>query len=315
MQHIRLYARKSCICGRREYAWSMPASSDSEPLQPNHALRQVREAMDFTQSSFANRVDFATALVQAVELGQRSPSDEFVRRVTMTTGVWPACVKEKWPVAVDFNGELYTAKTFRRFRAGGGYPEQVNSEDIDALLAPAKRLLLAAAKVGKTRMAAFYLRQGLIEATENVFRLAHRISTIMRSEESQFGKLTVGELRANPQLAAAVGFKDDPRRAAEEVIVLQAERDLQSTAADFYPTTLVPDEQEMARAYSEYPPIRTRSNTAEQPAPDVVQPSPPQTPQTSVQSSEDPGNKPGKQTVRTTKRKPRRSSTDTSVKH
>ena len=310
-----MYAcRASCSCANRtpKYFQSMTTPQDSEPLQPNRALRHLRETIGYTQESFANTLDFATAYVQAVELGQRPATDEFVNRVVMKTGVWPACIKDKWAEAVDFYGAPYTAKTFRRLNSG--YHEVVNEKDIDALLAPAKRLLLAAAKASKTNMAAYFLRRGLVEATEKIFGVSSRIKMILQSEESRFGKLTVGDLRANPQLAATVGFKDDPRRAADELIVLQAEQDLNWSVAEFYPTGLAPDEQEMFRIYAERIKFREQMNAAKKSAPDVLQPLPAQAPSTGTSGTADPSSEPEKKIVAKAKRKGRRSSTDTSAK-
>lgn len=303
--------KNDCMAHRHQYCPDMTTPQDSESLQPNRALRQLRETIGYTQSSFAGMVDFTTAYIQAVELGQRPATDEFVHRVTMKTGVWPACIKDKWAEAVDFNGDIYTAKTFRRINCG--YPEKVNDEDIDALFAPAKRLLLAAARLSKTRMAAHFLRQGLAEATEKIFLITHRIKEILQSEESQFGKLTVGDLRANPQIAAVVGFKDDPRRANDEVILLQSEQDLNWSAAEFYPTGLAPNEQEIFRMYSERLKFREQSNPAKESATDVLQPSPAHATRASNKGSTEPESTKA-QIVKTTKRKGQHSSTDTPAK-
>lgn len=225
----------------------MNSTKKEKPLVPNLSLQQVRSATGMSQEQFGSLVDFSRPYIQAVELGQRPPAEELIHRVAMQTGVWPPCIAEKWIEAVDFNGDPYTAETFARFKSA--FQETVNADDIDSLLAPAKRVLLAAAKVGKTRMAAYYLWSALARATNDITVLDDRISEILRREEPLIGKLTVGELRANPQLAAAVGFKDDPRRSPDEVIVLKPQSEPSWSPYTFFPTTMVPTYDEIHRKY------------------------------------------------------------------
>jgi len=220
------------------------------PTIPNLALQQVREAAGLTQEGFANLIDFSRAYIQAVELGQRDASSDFVRWTTMMTGVWPVCIAAKWQEAVGFDGEPYTAETYYRFKLDDPTPDSIDPEQIDALLEPAKRAMLAAAQRGKAKMACYYFREALIEATTTLLRIDKRIGDEFTGGEKIIGRLKIGDLRANAEWAARVGFVDNPRLGDDEVIPLEPEPKSLS-ARSLYPTTMVGASEGIEKKYRE----------------------------------------------------------------
>lgn len=220
------------------------------PPIPNLALQQVREATGLTQGGFSDLVDYSRAYVQAVELGQRDASPEFVNMTTMMTGVWPICIAAKWREAVGFDGEPYTRETYLKFKSESPNADSLDPAQIDAMLEPAKRVIIAAARRGKMNMAFYYFRDALVRATATLLRFDARIGDEFTGGEKMLGKLKVGDLRTNPQLAAAVHFVDDARLDDDEEIPL-ASRPKAIWGGELYPSTMPGAWEEIERKYRE----------------------------------------------------------------
>ena len=221
-------------------------STRPRAARQNVPLRRIREAAGLSQDRFAALTGFSRAYVQAVELGERPATRELAERVMRVTGAWPDCIAENWAEAVDLTGEPYTAQTFERFQCKD--PEPIDEERVRELLAPMVCLIQSAAGVGKTALAVHLARERLLEASKQIL-LIDGVDELQRRDSFPVGKLTVGALRKDPRLAAAVGFRDDGSRSDDELIVLQPQGAAPLDVDHLYPKSLVPDAAEIFRKY------------------------------------------------------------------
>ena len=190
-----------------------------DALVPNLALRKVREATGLTIGAFAKLVGVSAAYIQAVEIGQRPVSNELAEKIRDRTGAWPRSISENWVEPVDVNGSVYTAATYQHLTRS--QPEPSNFEGLERELTDGLTILLkGAAGAGKSALAMSVIRDKLHEAATRIL-LLDGVSEMVSHEWAAAGNLTVGQLRNNPHLAKAVGFRDDPSRRDDAVIVLQ----------------------------------------------------------------------------------------------
>lgn len=185
--------------------------------KPCKSLRQIREAAYKSQSEFAEDLEVSVAYVQAIEQGSRAPSREFAVNVMGHYGAWWQCVADNWAQAVDLNGQPYSTKFYNDFISDT--PESMSSDDVAILLDPVRRLVLAAAGIGKVRLFAFWLKDALTDGVHTIRNLGYQAAKPVET------KITFGELRADEVRAAAMGFTDDPTRANDDVaVILRNER-------------------------------------------------------------------------------------------
>jgi len=186
------------------------------PRKPSHRhpLRQVREALNKTQSEFAKLIGSSAPTVQAIENGQRDITQEMAETVMTVTGVWPFCLTEKWDEAMDLTGEPYTAVSYLRFQSGLDEDKtpRMRKEIADVLT----NVLDAAGRSGKTRLALYFLSKEIATIVErlNLDEALYRVYEANNMDLSP--GLSFGDLRKNPALAKKFDFNDDPRRNDDE---------------------------------------------------------------------------------------------------
>jgi len=183
---------------------------------PVPALRQVRDATGLSQPEFAQLVGVSAPYIQAIELGQRGPNRDFVQSVADKTGAWSKSILENWGTAVDIRGQPYTKESYRWFTSGekeGAAGREnistVNDSEMKKLLDSVIRIVRAAEEVGKAAVAMNMLREELLQFGWRALNVP-AIENGLRIQFATVGRLTFGMLRSDKELAAKVGFIDDP---------------------------------------------------------------------------------------------------------
>ena len=178
--------------------------------RPNLALKQMREASGKSQGRLAKDLNVSVAYLQAVEQGTRKANLEFAVRAMGHYGVWYQCVLEHWDKAVDLNGQPYIGTTYVDFCADRNEP--LTDSDLEVFLEPLKKMYRGAAKIGKKRLLALWMHLTLPRALGDIRNLAWGMQEAIPSTQ-----ITVGQFRANKQLAEALDYTDDPSRSNEEI--------------------------------------------------------------------------------------------------
>lgn len=138
-------------------------------LKPNSALRQVRKAVGMSQRRFADVLGVSTAYIQAIELGHRAASTEFAEIARDRLNVWPRCLVQNWPIAVDVDGKAYSNETSNQLAIQTS-PEQI-METLQTFFSPIPILLEGARRAGKTSVALSLIRDKLYEAANRLLCL------------------------------------------------------------------------------------------------------------------------------------------------
>ena len=186
-------------------------------LHPNMALRQVRTATGLSQNRFAQLVGVSAAYIQAVELGQRNASVELAESVSIQTGASPVCLAEAWSQAFDLNGKPYSVESYEEFTSKRGEPPRY--EEIARMLESTTVILEAAGRVGKSSLVADLLRSKLREFVQQVI-IIDKVDEELRITLGPTGRTTVGQMRADTDLARRVAFVDDKSLPDDAVILL-----------------------------------------------------------------------------------------------
>lgn len=193
----------------------MKPTPDRPAITPNLALKQLREAVNQTQGEMADRLSLSKPYIQAVEQGTRRANNSLALKCMTIFGVWHECIRDHWTEAVDLYGEPYTHSTWQQYIAL--HPEPLTKDALEEALQPFITLFEAAAVTGKVRVLALTLYemsgdllqiQGIGDGLQRVFRERSR----RKATEYTFGKL-----RADANIAAVLGFVDDPRRGDDDV--------------------------------------------------------------------------------------------------
>lgn len=173
-------------------------------------MKQMREASGKSQSKLAKDLEVSVAYLQAVEQGVRKASLEFAVRAMGHYGVWYQCILEHWDKAVDMNGQDYIATTYVDFCSDRN--ESLMDAELEVYLEPLKKMYRGAAKIGKKRLLAIWMYLTLPRALHDIRNLMWGMK-----EATPSAQITVGQFRANKQIAEMLGYTDDPSRSDEEV--------------------------------------------------------------------------------------------------
>ncbi len=190
----------------------------SQP-RPNLALGQVRAACGMSKLAFARLLGVSDSYIQAIEVGQRPASVDFAEKVRDRTGAWTRCIVEAWAQAVDVNGHPYTAATYRQLQADGAAALASAKPRQDSSLTLGEAATGTAAGISKSSLVLSIVRDKLQEAAEHIVLLEGEGERQILPG-ALAGKLTLGDLRRHPALAALVGFHDDGIRGDDQIILL-----------------------------------------------------------------------------------------------
>jgi len=200
----------------------MSTEQPPKPPLPHKALRQVRKATGLTQDEFGRLLSVSRAYAQAVELGQRPATPELAKRAMLMFGVLPRSIYPGLERALDLKGDHYEEESYRQHRSF--FPQEATETEVMEVIEPLLRVLHVAQGFGKVRLALTLVSEALREVHNEVVSLG-----ILRTTAVSGGPtVTVGTLRANSALAAAVGFSDDGTKLDHEVLPLDAKGRVQS---------------------------------------------------------------------------------------
>jgi hypothetical protein len=189
------------------------------------------------QGPFASLIGVSAPYIQAVENGHRPASVELAEKVRDHTGAWPQSIVENWPTPVDVEGKPYTAAFFKSLTApkvDSGEAEKL----LQDLLKPFPLILRGAGKVGKSALALSMIRDKLHEAATRILAMDSVREAIVKDRQVA-GRLTVGQLRRDPEMTKRVNFQDDGTREDDEVVVLHFDSRQEFRIGDLL-TNLVP---------------------------------------------------------------------------
>ena len=203
------------------------------PLLPNHALRQLRDAVDLTQVEFGERVKMSKPYIQAVEQGNRKANEKLALLSMAEFGVWHECILHHATEAIDVFGRPYTPLTWEKFQESR--PEELTPDQLKDYLQPFAELFQAATVTGRVRVIALLLAENMsllwgANGIKNGFRR-------MREKEAKVTEYTFGRLRSDSITAGALGFEDDPSRKDEE-IAYRLESVVKKTSPELTPVYL-----------------------------------------------------------------------------
>ncbi len=176
----------------------------------NLALRQLREVVGLTQAEIADRLELSKPFIQAVEQGTRRANRVLALRCMSIYGVWHECILDHWTEAVDLYGQTYTYATWDQYIAL--QPERFTEEKLKEVIQPIVDLFQAAAATGKLRVLglSLYAQVGDLLQIQGIGEGLHRV--YRQRSSSKVIEYTFGKLRADPTIAMALGFVDNPRR-------------------------------------------------------------------------------------------------------
>jgi transcriptional regulator with XRE-family HTH domain len=183
---------------------------------PNLALKQVRKATGLNQIQFALAVGVEGSFVNTVEHGKRKASSKFADAVAALTGANPKYILAHAVQARDLEGKIYDKSSYDQYV--GSSPKPISEEEMARYLHPVRIFMLAAARIGKTKIVTNFIRRELEHVAALVPMLRAHINAIVQEEATHLTReVTFGTLRANPDLAAFLNFQDDPKRTDTDV--------------------------------------------------------------------------------------------------
>lgn len=179
------------------------------PANP-HPLRQVRDAGGLGQIAFAQAVGTSGAVIHAIEHRQRSITPGLARRLLAFTGVYPPSLLDTdGATALDLNGNVYSAESFKNWKVRTGKLGTDEKNVIAQWLDRVRQVLNAAALENRLSGALFLLEERL-ETIATTLSLGDRIQELLQAELAVTKNFKVRDLRRDPGLAKMLGFKDSP---------------------------------------------------------------------------------------------------------
>ncbi len=193
------------------------------PRRPTrtHPLREIRNALGFSQTKFTHLIGVTTSTVKRIENGQLKISQELTGRTLLATGVI-IVETDVGPKTIVCTGEPYTKESFQNWRSEFTPNSSVAMAVAGQVAKWVEILLLASARPGVTKT--FQVFHSLIHALDTInrdFELQKHIDAHLAERHSTQTQLyRIGELRKNSLLAKMVNFHDDPNLKDEDQIPL-----------------------------------------------------------------------------------------------
>ena len=175
-------------------------------------LRQVRLATKLSQREFANLVGIKYDLYESLELGRATLKREHAEKIQRATGALPDSLDPKRSDCAIFFSKApgpYSEKSWLRWkRAGKASIERNISDFAQDLIGWTQLVCLLAIQNGKFWDLHNLLAKALTDcAAQCGLNMQKALAHELRYARQRLS-FTYGELRGNPALAQAVGFKD-----------------------------------------------------------------------------------------------------------
>ena len=199
-----------------------------EKLTP---LRQVRDAIGLSQNDFADLVGIKYDLYQSLELRRAGLTEANAYKIYIATGATPDSLdhrRSSRAMSVNEPGDPYSAQTWAGWKRSKPIIEDCMSDLLKDVIEWTQFLCDLATRHGKAWDLHIELAQVLSDCATN-FELQNAIANELKQLKlTTKVTYTYGELRRNPALAAAVGYKDTNYRKGRVI-----------TNEDYWTATLV----------------------------------------------------------------------------
>lgn len=193
------------------------------PRRPSqsHPLRELRNAIGFSQTQFARLIGVTTSTIKRIENGQLKISQELTGRIFLATGVI-VIETPSGPQRIVCTREPYTKQSLQEWRSEFTPNSSVAMALAGHLAKWVEILLLASARPGVAK--SFQVFHALLQALEAInreFDLQKHIDAHLAERHSTQTQLyRVADLRRNSLLAQMVHFQDDPKLSDADQIPL-----------------------------------------------------------------------------------------------
>ena len=174
-------------------------------------LRQVRLASKLSQKKFAHLVGIKYDLYQSLELGRVGLTDANAYKVYLATGAEPSSLdpsRSTRAMYANEPGDPYSAQTWAAWQRAKPIIEGGVSTQMKDLIGWTHFLCDVAARNGKSWEVHSELAQALADCATNLGLDKAIADALKRLVIITPVRYQYGELRRNPALAGAVGFKD-----------------------------------------------------------------------------------------------------------
>jgi transcriptional regulator with XRE-family HTH domain len=178
-------------------------------------LKQVRLASKKSQKEFADLAGIKYDLYQSLELGRVGLTEANAYKIYLATGVEPSSLdpsRSTRAMYANEPGDPYSEKAWAAWQRAKPIIEGAVSTQMKDLIGWTHFLCDVAARNGKAWEVHTELTQALADCATNLGLDKAIADALKRLVIITPVRYQYGELRRNPALAAAVGFKDSNRR-------------------------------------------------------------------------------------------------------